>query len=41
MKWMISLNRKKFFFEKGNALVLVKTNYDTDFHKNQQTFNQN
>ncbi len=26
---------KNFFFEKGNALVLVKTNYDTDFHQNQ------
>ncbi len=26
---------KNIFFEKRNALVLVKTNYNIDFHKNQ------
>ena len=26
---------EKYFFEKGNALVLLKTNYDIDFNKNQ------
>lgn len=30
-----------FFFEKGNVLILSNINYDIDFHKNQQTFNQN
>ena len=35
MKWLIFLNRKCFLFEKGNVLVLAKTNYDIDFHKNQ------
>lgn len=33
MKWII-LNRN-FFFEKRNALVLAKTSYNIDFHKNQ------
>ena len=36
MKWMIFFkNRKCFLFEKGNALILSKINYDIDFHKNQ------
>ena len=26
---------KIILFEKGNALILSKTNYDIDFHKNQ------
>jgi hypothetical protein len=32
---------KNILFEKGNALILSNINYDIDFHKNQQTFNQN
>lgn len=26
---------KNILFEKGNALILSKINYDIDFHKNQ------
>jgi len=35
------LKPKNILFEKGNALILSNINYDIDFHKNQQTFNQN
>ncbi len=28
-------NRKIFCLKKGNALILIKINYDIDFHKNQ------
>ena len=33
MKWLIFLNRKCFLFEKGNALILSKINYNIDFHQ--------
>ena len=29
------LKPKNILFEKGNALILSKINYDIDFHKNQ------
>jgi len=35
MKWMIFFKPKDILFEKGNVLVLAKTSYNIDFHKNQ------
>ena len=35
MKCMIFLKPKNILFEKGNVLVLAKTSYNIDFHKNQ------